>query len=236
MKIIPVVQHVDRAAKPRDYKQFGAKLLITSVFRTIQGEGPFGGHPAVFIRTSGCNFGKKDHFCRFCDTSFEFDNGKLYTPVELLAVVRSLDGYKPTDILVLTGGEPTLQHNLIQFMELAQYHFKAIQIETNGTQGSFFEDLLNSDAWRPHVVVSPKASYVAGAYAKPSDRVFGAARAFKFVLSIDGPHMTVPAWAFENQRQYGYEIYVSPMAVYRKAYEGEVSSAWDAELIDQEST
>src|ERR1700681_1627536 len=136
--MIPIIQHIDKAVTPAKYKPFKDNLLITSTFRTIQSEGPFAGRPAVFVRTAGCNFGDKSDRCAWCDTSFEFDKGMLYSPEKLLEVVMALPGYSPKDILVLTGGEPTLQHNLIKFMEMAEPYFRLIQIETNGTQPSFF--------------------------------------------------------------------------------------------------
>ena len=33
----------------------GSVLAINEIFSTFQGEGPFIGYPAVFIRLSGCN-------------------------------------------------------------------------------------------------------------------------------------------------------------------------------------
>lgn len=42
-KVIPIytTQNVDRIIRRKDYDEFGAsKLLVTSFFRTIQGEGP----------------------------------------------------------------------------------------------------------------------------------------------------------------------------------------------------
>jgi 7-carboxy-7-deazaguanine synthase len=234
--VVPVVQHIDKAITSAKYKVFKDNLLITSFFRTVQGEGPFAGHPSVFVRTAGCNLGAKDNFCRFCDTSFEFDQGKIYSPQMLLDSILKLPGVNTNDVLVITGGEPTLQHNLISFLELADPYFRAIQIETNGTQAPFFDKLLNTKEPRIHVVVSPKASYKTNEYALPSDRVMAAARAFKFVVASEGPHRDVPSWAFANKSRYGYELYVSPMAVYKRSYDGEVSSIWDPTLIDQEAT
>lgn len=238
-KIIPVVQHVDRAIKPNDYEQFGDKILVTSLFYTVQGEGPYGGYPAVFIRTAGCNLGAKSSQCHFCDTSFEFDKGQLLSPQELLEKAQSLAPKFPV-LLVITGGEPTLQHNLIEFIKLAQPHFSDIQIETNGTQASFFAKLseLMSEYEYPIVVVSPKASLKANRYAELSEVVLENTSCLKFVLTADpeDPHHTVPEWAFTALEDYGFRLYVSPMAVYKKAYEGEVSSAWDSSLVDQEAT
>src|SRR5690606_6142324 len=107
-----VVQHRDKNLTPKAYQEFGDdKILWTSVFHTIQGEGPYSGYPSVFLRLSGCNFGGKDIACQFCDTSFEFDKGTLSTIDELIDVV--LEQRKSSkDVLVITGGEPTLQKNL----------------------------------------------------------------------------------------------------------------------------
>ena len=44
----------------------GAMLEVQHIFPTLQGEGPYAGVPAVFIRLGGCNLA-----CTFCDTEFE---------------------------------------------------------------------------------------------------------------------------------------------------------------------
>jgi organic radical activating enzyme len=238
--VVPVVQHADRAIKPKDYLRFGDNILISTVFRSVQGEGPLAGHPAVFIRTAGCNFGTKTTQCQFCDTNFLFDKGTPYSTRSLLDAAKATPGYTPGDILVITGGEPMLQHSLIAFIKLAQPHFSTIQIETNGTQAPFFVDLydIESEYDYPTIVVSPKASRKANRYAMPSRTVLDNAACLKFVVTANAndPHHTVPAWAFAEAISRKLPIYVSPLAVYRKEYEGEVSSAWDAELIDQEAT
>lgn len=237
---IQIIQHQDRTITHGkfDKPEFRDRLLVTSIFRTIQGEGPLAGRPAVFVRLAGCNFGAKTlGFCAFCDTAFEFDKGKLYTYSELINAIVTQEGFLKTDALVITGGEPTLQHNLIPFMQLVQEHVSQIQLETNGTQAQFFRKLDDHDPLDVifTVVVSPKASSVTGKYPKPSDFVLDiAATCFKFVLTADpnDAHHTVPDWAFNRSLL----VYVSPMAVYKREYEGEVSSIWDPTLIDQEAT
>ena len=170
-----------------------------------------------------------------CDTSFELEKSTEYSLEELEAKVTSIEGYRETDILVITGGEPTLQENLFNFLHQIKFKFYKLQIETNGTQAYFFKLLEERPVSRLVTVVSPKASHRASGYTPLSDTVLRNAHALKFVLSADPSsiHHKVPGWAFEYQDP---QVYVSPMAVYQRPYQGEVSSIWDADLIDTEAT
>jgi hypothetical protein len=38
--MIPIVQHRDTNRSARDYAELDGRLLISSIFRTLQGEGP----------------------------------------------------------------------------------------------------------------------------------------------------------------------------------------------------
>jgi len=249
MKTIPIIQNVDRIIRPRDYDHLDDKLLVTSFFKTIQGEGPYAVHPAIFLRLAGCNFGDKHDHCAFCDTSFQFDQGKAYDFSELTYELTNIPGYSKSDILVITGGEPTLQLNLLYFIHGMDELFKRVQIETNGTQLSFFKEIESHEMAidfdenvlsyvRPSIVVSPKASQKAGRYAESSELVKQLASCFKFVVTADETdvHHEVPKWALDLSASGRTPVYVSPMAVYKKPYQGEVASAWDRELIDAEAT
>ena len=244
-----IVQHKDRIIRPENYKDLGSDLLVTSIFRTLQGEAPFSGWPAVFLRLAGCNFGNKDTMsaCQFCDTYFNFDSGERYSPNALLE--KLLATAKPGDMLVVTGGEPTLQHNLLDFLEIANQYFDVIQIETNGTQASFFQKLSYFEetnvipiSRRPgysgvYTVVSPKGIYKAGVTPKPSNHTWRRAGCLNVVREAgEGPHNLVPEWAFEWRDKTGLPIYVSPMAIYNRPYAGEISSIWEEGLFDIEAT
>lgn len=47
----------------------GDFLEVVKIFHTLQGEGPFAGTPAIFVRLGGCNLQ-----CKFCDTEFDHFN------------------------------------------------------------------------------------------------------------------------------------------------------------------
>lgn len=68
MTFSPIVpQNVDLAISPRDYKDLPANhLWVHGEFFTLQGEGPFAGKTAYFVRLAGCNYGDKDLHCKFC--------------------------------------------------------------------------------------------------------------------------------------------------------------------------
>lgn len=225
-----LVQHRDRTILRKHYSE--DKLKITSIFRTLQGEMPLAGRPAVFLRLSGCNFGDKhpNNFCQFCDTNFQFDSGRDYSIDSLMEELRSF--YHNQDILVITGGEPTLQPALPQFIKSALELFPVVQIETNGTQAKFFAEIQSN--YRLVIVCSPKGNYKVGTVPKLSDKSLDKITHFRFLLEdVEGsPHYGVPEWMLKSDVQ----VYVSPIAVYAKEYDSEVSSIWEPGLIDMEAT
>lgn len=100
-------------------------LRVVEVFRTIQGEGPFAGTPAIFIRLAGCNLR-----CFFCDT--DFDSHLYEANAEALALEAQKLAGNFIRLVVLTGGEPLAQ-NVVPLIEvLASFGFHT-QIETAGT-------------------------------------------------------------------------------------------------------
>ena len=110
---------------------------INEIFYSLQGEGYHTGSPAVFVRFSGCNLR-----CPFCDTQHE--NGTLMSDEDILHEVQKY----PADMVILTGGEPSLWIDQ-PLVDLLHQNGKYICIETNGTR------LLPADIdW---VTCSPKA-------------------------------------------------------------------------------
>lgn len=102
-------------------------LYVHSVFDTIQGEGPFAGRPAVFVRLSDCNLQ-----CPGCDTEYT-STRKLYSPAKLIDLVeKTNNGPAAGKVVVITGGEP-LRQNIVPFVRVLKSAGYTVQIETNGT-------------------------------------------------------------------------------------------------------
>jgi len=132
----------------------GSTLELQGVpFLTVQGEGPFAGKPAVFIRTAGCNMQ-----CDHCDTDYTSDRrvwkaSEIFNAVAALNCPQSMHGRA---LVVLTGGEPLRQPvgKLCRALTSSGY---MVQIETNGTM--YQEDLPFVSA-NLTIVCSPKAGQV----------------------------------------------------------------------------
>jgi 7-carboxy-7-deazaguanine synthase len=136
-------------------------LQVYSIFHTIQGEGPFTGHRAVFIRLAGCNL-----VCPQCDTDYTVpEDDSLLAPEEVvedvLALINEADpewageslNENEKYLVVITGGEPYRQ-NLKPLVELLILNRMFVQIETNGT---LYQDLPYMDM---AVVCSPKTGSI----------------------------------------------------------------------------
>lgn len=182
----------------------GRFLSVNSIFHTIQGEGPFVGTPAVFVRLAGCNLQ-----CPMCDTEYtsrsEFDIHQIAMMVD-----SEIRASGPTDLIVITGGEPFRQH-LTALVELLLSNGYRVQIETNG---SFYEEGFPYGLVT--IVCSPKTGTI-------NRKLAPHVRAYKYVAtsrslatSIDG----LPTHALEHPNAGGLarppadskaEIYLQPV-------------------------
>lgn len=159
----------------------GSSLQVQEIFATFQGEGPYTGVPAIFIRLGGCNLA-----CDFCDTEFEsFERLTLDSVVEKVIQLRTSSPSDPR-LIVLTGGEPFRQPiaPLCEALLAAGYR---IQIETNGT-------LYRAIPREVEIVCSPKASE--NGYFPPRADVLAQTIALKFLIDAEDPlYNDVPAFA-----------------------------------------
>lgn len=77
-----------------------ARLRVTEIFFSLQGETSRAGLPTVFVRLTGCPLR-----CVYCDTSYAFTGGEWMT---LEAIMARVAVY-PARHVTVTGGEPLAQ-------------------------------------------------------------------------------------------------------------------------------
>jgi len=154
------------------------RLRVSEIFTSLQGEGPYSGTPAVFLRLAFCNM-----HCWYCDTKYTW----LFHEKLLRRVISDTKGsgvIPPPDLivydkerevkemalgdiasellksnqrhLVVTGGEPMLQQSalipLITRLKEKSGRNYFVEVETSGTVKPFLEMQLLIDEWN----VSPK--------------------------------------------------------------------------------
>jgi len=104
-------------------------MVITEIFKSIQGEGTRAGLPCVFVRLTGCNLR-----CTWCDTAYAFHGGAKYALDEVVSRVDSLAGSGPgrISLVEITGGEPLLQPETPALAERLLAEGYAVMIETSG--------------------------------------------------------------------------------------------------------
>jgi len=128
------------------------------MFYTIQGEGPFAGDPALFVRLAGCNLQ-----CPMCDTEYTQGaerhsiNDLMRMTIAHLTRAGVYDQGRPREpLVVITGGEPFRQ-NISEYVRRLLQGGCRVQIETNGT---LYIDEFPWGHPRLTTVCSPKAGKV----------------------------------------------------------------------------
>lgn len=101
------------------------RLNVVEIFQSVQGEGANAGRSAVFVRLSNCNLN-----CWYCDT--DWNRSESMSVLQIQEEVRKLSKPEdyPNNLLIWTGGEPTLQLT-DDVLEYFQEYYNCI--ETNGT-------------------------------------------------------------------------------------------------------
>ncbi|MFQ5817752.1 MAG: radical SAM protein [Terriglobia bacterium] len=116
-------------------------MVVTEIFRSIQGESTYAGRPCIFVRLTGCNLR-----CHWCDTAYAFYGGRQLSVEEVLEKVRefsgtdgqpctsAVQGQRPEapGLVELTGGEPLLQPDIYELAEKLLAEKFTVLIETSG--------------------------------------------------------------------------------------------------------
>ena len=102
-------------------------MYISEIFYSLQGEGMLAGTPSVFIRTSGCNLR-----CLWCDTPYASwkPEGTEMKLGGILAEARRNWGARH---VVVTGGEPMIQDDIVLLTQRLKEDDFHITVETAGT-------------------------------------------------------------------------------------------------------
>jgi len=100
-----------------------ARLKITEVFRSLQGEADTAGIPTVFVRLTGCPLR-----CQYCDTAYAFHGGEWATLEEIVQRVRDFD----TPYVCVTGGEPLAQKGCVELLTRLCDAGLRVSLETSG--------------------------------------------------------------------------------------------------------
>src|SRR5688572_3504944 len=110
-------------AAAAEQESAGARLKITEIFFSIQGEAVFSGWPTVFVRLTGCPLR-----CQYCDTAYAFTGGEWRTLAEIEAEVRRFG----TPYVCVTGGEPLAQPRCAALLTALCDAGFSVSLETSG--------------------------------------------------------------------------------------------------------
>ncbi|HKU88295.1 MAG TPA: 7-carboxy-7-deazaguanine synthase QueE [Steroidobacteraceae bacterium] len=100
-----------------------ARLKITEIFYSLQGEADTVGFPTVFVRLTGCPLR-----CQYCDTTYAFHGGEW---MSIDGVLGRVAEFAPRHVCV-TGGEPLAQKNCLPLLQqLCEVGYR-VSLETSG--------------------------------------------------------------------------------------------------------
>ena len=98
-------------------------LVVTEIFRSLQGESSYAGLPCTFVRLTGCALR-----CVWCDSAYAFSGGNTLTLDDVLAEVTRLGA----PLVELTGGEPLEQEGVYPLAAALCDRGYTVLVETGG--------------------------------------------------------------------------------------------------------
>jgi 7-carboxy-7-deazaguanine synthase len=104
-------------------------MNVMEIYRSVQGEGTLMGVPTTFVRFFACNLR-----CSWCDTKYSWSvrEGGTWESIPAQGVAERVQALGARHV-VLTGGEPTLQKELVALAQLLKDQGHHLTVETNTT-------------------------------------------------------------------------------------------------------
>ena len=100
-----------------------AKLRVSELFHSLQGESTRAGLPTVFVRLTGCPLR-----CTWCDTEYAFSGGETRTLGDVLIEVAKHGARQ----VCVTGGEPLAQKACLPLLAALCDAGYSVSLETSG--------------------------------------------------------------------------------------------------------
>ncbi|WP_308389527.1 7-carboxy-7-deazaguanine synthase QueE [Acidithiobacillus sp. AMEEHan] len=100
-----------------------ARLRVTEIFHSLQGETSATGRPATFVRLTGCPLR-----CQYCDSAYAFHGGEW---MELEAILARVEE-RAQQLVVVTGGEPLAQAGVHDLLHRLCDAGREVYLETSG--------------------------------------------------------------------------------------------------------
>ncbi|MEA2013634.1 MAG: 7-carboxy-7-deazaguanine synthase QueE [Verrucomicrobiota bacterium] len=188
-------------------------LAVTEFFSSIQGEGPFAGTPAFFLRLAGC----PDPKCPWCDTKYAWE-----LPTAKTSISKIISEIKKTNLstIVITGGEPFIQwdEGLRELNERLLAINLSVHYETSGKVTIPVELKKKDDIL---IICSPK--YLNNKWLFPEENAY-IPDFFKFVFMKNETAIKrfVKKYTIENEN-----IYLMPEGAERESQITNMSKVWN---------
>jgi 7-carboxy-7-deazaguanine synthase len=174
-------------------------MRITEIYGSIQGETRHAGRPCTLVRTTGC-----DLRCTYCDTAYAFYGGRDMSIDEIAAETERLGN----QLVLLTGGEPMLQREIVALAERLLDDGRDVMIETSGAHPV---DVLPDGVIRIVDVKTPASGESGRVRWDVLDGLRAERDAVKFVITDEGDYR----WAADVIRERGLaaraEVLLSPV-------------------------
>ncbi|KAF0191372.1 MAG: queuosine biosynthesis protein QueE [Gammaproteobacteria bacterium] len=174
-----------------------AKLRVTEIFYSLQGESRTVGLPTVFVRLTGCPLR-----CGYCDTEYAFHGGELQGIDDIIEQVARYH----TRYVTVTGGEPLAQKPCLDLLKKLCDIGYDVSLETSGALDIKEVDrrvVIVMDLKTPGSGEQAKNRYDNLEHLKPSDQI-------KFVMCDENDYAWAKTMVVEHELARCCEILFSP--------------------------